>query len=438
MPVSVTHGAVARPSARLGPLAVEAPDEDVFTLAVAAAEALPPDALGAPVTRIDLVGEFPSESEWGILEALGTPDAALHHSPGGTAHLFSALLSAPGTSPAGPRLVLVADRSSAGHRGRSDHGALAVAFRLAEGPGLTVGSVASHLSSPSSPLRSLRLPARHGRDPLPLLLLGDDERVAGAARAAGGLGYAASVVPRAPPGTGPAPTTPAAIALRAAPSGIGGGGEFGLAVLGADRDVYVHGTGTGPVVWSEAPGPAAISLSAPPALDDSSSLDARSEGAYVPRPRYLENLPSRWRLVADRCRACGLLTFPTRGSCHACGSTDLAAVSLARTGWRVEAVTTVRPGAQPTEFDRTVAAAGAYSVVVARSAEGPRATFQVAGPPGSVGIGGSVLPVLRRLYPMEGEWRYGRKAIPAPGPAGQAGRSSVGLDADQDAPSQAS
>ncbi|MCI4327369.1 MAG: hypothetical protein L3K16_07030 [Thermoplasmata archaeon] len=416
MPVAVLHASVARPSGRLGPLAVEAPDEDVFTLAVAAAEALPPES--RPVTRVDLVGEFPPESEWEILEALGTPEASVHRSPPGAAHLLETLRSHPDTPAAGVRLVLAGDVSALGPGNRLEHGALAVAFRLGDGPGLSFSSIASHATSPATPSARLRLPAAHGAEPTPLLLLGSEARVASAARDAGGLGYAPGIVPHAPPGTGPAPSTPTAVALRAAPPGEGGPIEFVLAALGADRDVYAYGRSTGRVAWSEALSSATVALAAPPVRDTPADLDLRAEGAYVPRPRYVENLPSRWRLLADHCGACGHRTFPSRGSCQACGSAEVAPEPLSRVGWIVEAVTTVRPGAQPTEFDRTVGLAGAYSVVVARSPEGPRATFQVAGPSGTVALGASVVPVLRRLYPMEGEWRYGRKAISGPNSSG--------------------
>ncbi|HEV8049036.1 MAG TPA: zinc ribbon domain-containing protein [Thermoplasmata archaeon] len=417
MPLAITHGAVARPSGRLGPLAVEAPDEDVLTLAVAAAEALPASSDAPATTRIDLVGDFPAEAEWEILEALGLPGVAVHRSPGGPSHLFEALLRATDRSAHGSGLVLAVDRSAASRGGKVDHGALAIALRATEGPGIVIDSVRTDSATPSDAKRPLRLPHPTGSGPVPLFLLGQESRVTAASAAAGELGYSPAIVPRAPPGTGPAPTAPYALALRAAPSGVGGPAGFVIAILGDDRDVTVRGRVSAAMMWFEAAGPAAIALSAPPAPDDPTSLDARAEGAYVPRPRYLENLPSRWRLVAERCGVCGRLTFPARGACAACGSGELTAVPLARTRWRVEAATTVHPGAQPTEFDRTVAAAGAYSVVVARSSEGPRATFQVAGPPGTAPVGTTIAPVLRRLYPMEGEWRYGRKAVPVGPPA---------------------
>jgi uncharacterized OB-fold protein len=142
---------------------------------------------------------------------------------------------------------------------------------------------------------------------------------------------------------------------------------------------------------------------------------AVSEGAYVPRARYLENLPSRWRFAADRCDACGQVTFPARGNCRRCGRRDaLSTVQLPRDGARVLAVTTIRKGGQPTEFDAQVEASGPYEVALVDLAGGARVTLQVTdAAPGTLRVGGSVDTRLRRLYPMEGEWRYGRKAVPS-------------------------
>lgn len=153
---------------------------------------------------------------------------------------------------------------------------------------------------------------------------------------------------------------------------------------------------------------ASQAATAPPA-----PLAVVSEGAYVPRPRYLENLPSRWRLAADECGDCGKVTFPQRGHCRHCRSTRaLHEILLPREG-RIEATTTVGVGAQPTEFDHQVSVAGPYAVVIVQLARGTRGTFQVTdAPAGSLPIGAVVRLKLRRLYPMEGEWRYGLKAAP--------------------------
>ncbi|EQD74751.1 protein containing DUF35, partial [mine drainage metagenome] len=71
-------------------------------------------------------------------------------------------------------------------------------------------------------------------------------------------------------------------------------------------------------------------------------LFAVSEGAYVPRPRYVENLPSRWRFVAVRCGQCQSITFPARGSCRACHRADrLERIELPLHGGTVLASTVV-------------------------------------------------------------------------------------------------
>jgi len=146
------------------------------------------------------------------------------------------------------------------------------------------------------------------------------------------------------------------------------------------------------------------------------NLSAVSEGAYVPRPRYLENLPSRWRFAADECDACHEVTFPARGVCRRCRRRDaLTAILLPRDGGRVVAVTTIGKGGQPTEFDAQVEVSGPYQVALVDLAEGVRVTLQVTdAAAGEVRVGDAVHTLLRRLYPMEGEWRYGRKAVPAP------------------------
>ncbi len=139
-----------------------------------------------------------------------------------------------------------------------------------------------------------------------------------------------------------------------------------------------------------------------------------SEGAYVPTPRYLEGLPSRWRFVADRCSACGRTTFPARGSCRHCGREDqLVPRFVPFDGGRVLAATWIGRGGQPTEFDVQVEASGPYGVVIAELEPGVRATLPVAdAAPGELHLDAPIGTRMRRLYPIDGAWRYGRKAVP--------------------------
>jgi len=144
--------------------------------------------------------------------------------------------------------------------------------------------------------------------------------------------------------------------------------------------------------------------------------DGRSEGAYIPRARYLEGLASHWRFEGDRCSRCSAITFPKRGTCRSCGRSEgLSAIALPRDNLEVVATTTIGSGGQPTEFDHQVEAFGPYEVVLAELAPGLRVTLAVSdSPAGSIRIGDRIDTRLRRLYPMDGEWRYGRKAVPRP------------------------
>ena len=138
-----------------------------------------------------------------------------------------------------------------------------------------------------------------------------------------------------------------------------------------------------------------------------------SQGAYIPRPRYLESVAARWRLEGERCGACGTVGFPPRGRCRSCGAADgLAAWRLPRDGGVVVASTTIGPGGQPTEFDAQVAESGRYTVVLVDLAPGIRVTLQATDAASPPTVGARVGTRLRRLYPMEGAWRYGRKAVP--------------------------
>jgi len=134
----------------------------------------------------------------------------------------------------------------------------------------------------------------------------------------------------------------------------------------------------------------------------------------VAAPRDEESRPSRWGFVADRCSACHVLTFPQRGRCRDCGRSDgLRPEALPLDGWTVVAVTWIGAGGQPTEFDTQVETNGPYGVVLAEMGPDVRVTLSVADASrGELRIGSKVDTRLRRLYPMEGAWRYGRKAVP--------------------------
>ncbi len=211
---------------------------------------------------------------------------------------------------------------------------------------------------------------------------------------------------------------PAAVAFRTAdpagspavPEPEGGSLLAPLLRLGAER-AHVE-----PARWfGDFRGPeAGRSGAAPGARPELPSEGPVSQGAYVPRPRYLETVAARWRFVGERCSNCGRISFPRRGRCPGCESTTaLEAYRLPREGGTVVASTTIGPGGQPTEFDLQVGATGPYSVLLVELVPGVRVTLQATdSAPGSIGLGARIATRLRRLYPMEGEWRYGRKVVP--------------------------
>jgi len=424
---AIVAGHALRPRWRDGPVAVEGPDEDAFTLAVAAAEALleRPGRTARALDAIHLVGEYPSTADWGLPEAVGAPHLVVRRHGVGPAAFGGALMAA--LAPSGAdhaSLVLVVD-TSVSAEGRTSQvlsGAAAIGFELADGPGLVAtGSGGRRHPAHRPPDATAWSEAGLQRGGLPGRSARGGLQVVSRAAAPVLLAVWAKTVPgmpvgqssSEPPDLGPAASVPVALGLYDLARRLKDGEHGLLATIPGEETHFIGLARTGATQWTGAwaadlpPG-----RPAPPSGGRVDVDHAVSEGAYVPRARYLENLASRWRFVADRCSACGTLTFPARGACRACrSSTGLEPVRLARSG-TVEASTVVAPGAQPTEFDPLVERSGAYGVVLVALAPGLRVTLQVADRgPEVIPVGSRVTTELRRLYPMEGEWRYGRKAV---------------------------
>jgi uncharacterized protein len=426
----LTDAVAVRPSHQDGNVRVEGHDEDAFTLGLSALETLvgpDPVAPRALLTSLHLVGGFPERNDWELREALGLPRLQIHHHLPGPSGWSGAMTAAAHEPSAVGSVAVVGGDVAAPRDPRSptrSYGAAMVAARFGTDPGGLEILGRAERGHPSwrrpdatewSDAGLGAIGARDGVAPTGELLLVASALppvlVAVWAKAVPGM--PARSVPLDPPSLGPAPTAVDALALHDLAHGLAVGAVGLLAHVEPDRTTFLAVRKRGPVRWSGAwadPGPGRPIAG----LSEPSTLDHRSEGAYVPFPTYLENLPSRWRLAADRCESCSRLSFPARRRCQHCGEArKLTPVELARHGLVVEATTTVSPGAQPSEFDDAVTAAGAYDVVLARIAEGVRVTLQVADvPTGTVRIGDRVSGVLRRLYPMEGEWRYGLKAVP--------------------------
>ncbi|HEY6238258.1 MAG TPA: hypothetical protein VIZ68_03630, partial [Thermoplasmata archaeon] len=73
---AIVAGHCHRTSWRDGRVEVEGPDEDAFTLAVAASEGLleRPGRTPRAIDALHLVGDFPPEADGGLPEALGVPN----------------------------------------------------------------------------------------------------------------------------------------------------------------------------------------------------------------------------------------------------------------------------------------------------------------------------------------------------------------------------
>lgn len=419
---SIVAGASYRTRWQADGLSVEGPDEDPFTIGASAAERLlaRPGRAARPVEALDLVGHFNPEAEYGLPELLGIAHVPVRLHGEGPSALGAAVVAAAQGREDSSALVIVADLSTSSS-GTRHTGTMGIAFELTRGPGLS--------------------PLGHGGRRHPAHRAPDADAWSATGTAAGGLpesggkgglqlvaseappvllaiwarrqpGMPASTSPSRPDLLGASPTLPTALAIRELSNRLAVGEHGLLATIHGEETSFLGFSATGPVEWVgdwQAPSGPTLSRGA---VAEVALSTAVSEGAYVPRARYLENLPSRWRFVGDSCGACGAVTFPARGVCRSCRRADvLSPVELPRSGV-VVATTVLAPGAQPTEFDPQVAAAGGYGVVLVEVAPGVRVTLQVADAPDRAPpIGGRVDTLLRRLYPMEGEWRYGRKAV---------------------------
>ncbi len=134
-----------------------------------------------------------------------------------------------------------------------------------------------------------------------------------------------------------------------------------------------------------------------------------SQGAYVSLAAYLAEKKARYRLIGERCMACGRLHFPPREACLACGARSWEDVPLKRTG-TVYAYTIIGKGAAPSEFLEQQLAVGEYATAVVELDEGPRIAAMLTDvDPTTVRVGMPVRMVFRRIYTQEGVPRYGFK-----------------------------
>ena len=128
----------------------------------------------------------------------------------------------------------------------------------------------------------------------------------------------------------------------------------------------------------------------------------------MPSPRYWREIPSRLRLEASRCKACGAAAYPTRLLCPSCKGRDLETISLARTG-RVVTSTVIHVA--PSNF----AMEAPYAMAVVETPEKARLMVQVVDCDPSTVLPGTNVALEFRLIRREGHSGilcYGYKGVP--------------------------
>lgn len=136
--------------------------------------------------------------------------------------------------------------------------------------------------------------------------------------------------------------------------------------------------------------------------------------AHVSVPMYWRSVPQRYRLLANKCRTCGLVMFPPKGVCASCG--ERAAFDEIELSGRgiVYSFATIAAGSAPPEFADQERASGPFPIAIVELAEGPQIMGQLTDVDSNdVRIGMSVRAELRRIYEEEGVVRYGFKFVPA-------------------------
>lgn len=135
--------------------------------------------------------------------------------------------------------------------------------------------------------------------------------------------------------------------------------------------------------------------------------------AHVSVPMYWRTLPQRYKMVAQKCKNCGKVSFPPKGVCKRCNaSSDFEEVRLSGKG-KVHTFALIGAGGAPPEFAEQERAGGTYPVAIVELDEGPKVIGQMAEvTPKEVAIDMPVSTELRKVYSEEGVIRYGFKFVP--------------------------
>ena len=124
-------------------------------------------------------------------------------------------------------------------------------------------------------------------------------------------------------------------------------------------------------------------------------------------PRYVREVPQRYRLEASKCKGCGKINFPPRLVCPKCGKREFETIRLSDEG-KILTYTIIRVGSDI--FSRETP----YAVAIIETTEGAKLMAMIADTAlDEVSIGKKVKMVFRKIQDegVSGLHCYGYKAI---------------------------
>jgi uncharacterized OB-fold protein len=128
----------------------------------------------------------------------------------------------------------------------------------------------------------------------------------------------------------------------------------------------------------------------------------------MPSPRYTREIPTRYRLEANRCTKCEKVIYPARLVCPACRSTEFEPTQLSRRGKVITStVVHVPPNAWLMEAP--------YAMAIIETPEGARLMAQVVDCDPTKVLPGMEVGLEFRLLKREGNSGilcYGHKGVP--------------------------
>ncbi len=129
----------------------------------------------------------------------------------------------------------------------------------------------------------------------------------------------------------------------------------------------------------------------------------------MPSPRYIRELPARYRLEATRCRSCGKVSYPSRVLCPSCRSEDAESLNLSHKG---KVITSTVIHTPPDDFVMEAP----FAMALVETPEGARMMVQVVDCDSAKVLPGLEVELEFRLIRKEGHGGilcYGHKAVPA-------------------------